>query len=531
MKISLRLIILLLFNIAGGNIIAQGISAEQRFAAGDKAYSVLQDYIYTMDFKENALAKGYDDAQAAKFKALFLPDAKIADEINHSTDMCHTDSPAVNITVEDYLAKLHQNFEEGISSRILKSHFVFDELPNKKASIYLEKSIKAKYKSSYNYEIKDTVIIALTFDDDYNSCKIADIRKLGGVFKCPNCNPCIDKHIAATAVAQNKVTAKKPEIVIIPDKPKSQPVKPEGDLSINIGAPLNTPIITTPNVANLKYDQLIPGASGLVGFKIKPIGLDFAGSLEFDLYFSKNIGLGTGLYYSYTTVQANYDTLHLSYRAVNSAGVAFLRRYNAFYVNEDIMMQNVGIPLILKTKFKIGEKLDFFFHIGGMVTFLNNAASKYNGTVDQEAIYQYRQMNGKLTEVFDPTGEVLSTDLKLTREFAMQHSNGSLTSVNNYFSENQSGFDVALGQNVQGKQKFNYKMGYGGLLRFGVNYKLSKIVSINIGANVTGLYLNGNNAYGSQLTDQLGKYNSVFGAVNQAVNISYFLNFGFQFKL
>jgi hypothetical protein len=160
-----------------------------------------------------------------------------------------------------------------------------------------------------------------------------------------------------------------------------------------------------------------------------------------------------------------------------------------------------------------------------LVTFFNTQTTKSEATVDQEGIYQIR--NNRF--VYDPAQQVTSTDWILTRDFVS--SRGTDANVAAYFEKNKDLYNVALGQNVTVKDKFSYKLGYGGILRLGVSCQLSKKVFFNVGANITGLYINGNDKFGNQLTDKLGEYHSTYYANNHFINLSYFLNLGLQFKL
>lgn len=333
---------------------AQKVKPDQQFAAGDKVYGVLRDYIANMDFKENSLSSGYNETQIGKFKARFLPNAKILDEINPKQDICDRNPTPVYLTIDDYIELLRINFPVGISSRVTKSTIVFDSLSEKKVSVFLEKTITAQYKYTNTFSVKDTIVIQIAFDDDYSSCFISGIEKKGGIVKCINC-PC--KEVAD----HPKDKVGKDKVVTETIKAESKPHQAvEVNLGVNIGLPLSNNIVSSPSISDYKYDALINNSSYAKGFKVKPIGLNVSSSVELDIFFTKNIGISTGFYYSFNSSQISVDTLHLRYRSFNSENVPFLRRYTAMDVAEKSSLQSIGVPLLLKAKFPISEKCSFF---------------------------------------------------------------------------------------------------------------------------------------------------------------------------
>jgi hypothetical protein len=476
-------------------------NTEKDFAAGNKVYTLLSDYLANMDFKENALSKGYDEKNIDAFKELFTANAKILDEANPPVDFCIKDSIDIYVSISEYITKLSANYPTGISSKATKISIDFKKLSQLKAFIVMEKVIKGDYRGDH-VEIKDTLLLSLVFTEDYKECKIDGIKKLGRSWRCINCKPC----------PVQKEPEAKTDVGV--------------DLTVNIGAPLNTMSVNIQSTDAFNHGENIASEGRIKGLKAKPVGAGVNASLELDIYFThkRNIGLGVGLYYTLATTTVNIDTLHLLYGSKNSNDMRFVRILTARDVTEKVMSQNFGIPLLFKANVEVSKKMDFFFHVGPIITFANTQTTSYTAVVDKEANYQIR--GEQFT--YDDKHIYENTDLLYTKGMVLNHANGDYERVTDYFNRNTTYYNVFIDKNINGKEVFNYTVGYGALLRTGISLKVSELFAFNIGATFSALKVQGNNKKGRALEDD---YKSVFYAVNSYNSYSYFLNLGLKFKL
>ncbi len=545
------------------------LSLNQRKAAAETIDNVFSDYISASDFKELGYT-GFSQNKINKFTALFDSGVVIHDDLS---PVSINDLTTSDKNVAQYISDLKQNFPAGIKSMITKANINLKELNRKKVEVVFERSVSGSYKSGQFFQDKQSVmVITFRLSDDYKSAKITGITKSSSNLKCPEC----PVQALAEVNKQKPEKPSKPDKVEKPSKPektekpdktllsqKTNKEKPQNDiivqevkpkkekqpkgeggnfgvaLALNLSGPGNFSATSAPDVSKFNYPILgNPGINSLVkdssfysGFSNKP-GLSFSAGLDLDLMFGKkkNIGVGIGAMYNYSSSTMHFDTMQLFYNAENSGNKNFLRILAPGSINENISTSSFALNVLFKYQGDVNSKIGYYMHAGPVMVFSTSATSNYSTDITYSSVYQYRNRS---YDEYDATGSIQSSDVQVTVH-QYETTGRELTPYEFYARHARAGFDVAYDSLVTGSKSFNYKMGFGALIRGGITFHCAKQLDLNLGASVMWTQVTGNDQLNAVLSakqaDELGKYNSVLHTVDNLSNINVGLHLGLVYK-
>ena len=270
-------------------------------------------------------------------------------------------------------------------------------------------------------------------------------------------------------------------------------------------------------------------------------GMSFGGDVQLGYFFGKkgHFGIGTGLMYLNQTGNLLLDNFHVQYQSTDVNGNTFRQVVtvnnsnisNPNRVTEQLTINNINIPLLLKYKVRFSRRFGFTADAGILynVQYQNNY--KTDATFDYEAMYQAAKPSGDGKPfVYDNSPTPNVNDYLITRSHYL--SANPTGNVNAYFnSQYNSGYNVGLGVQPDNKKgTVSYATGsVGFLFRPCLNYFLSDWCALNIGGYF--LYQPYNNSVpsGYKLTDKVGGYSSSLNSVSSGNAESYGGNLGVRF--
>jgi len=271
------------------------------------------------------------------------------------------------------------------------------------------------------------------------------------------------------------------------------------------------------NISQLKFDN---GAS---------YGID--AQVGYFFGHKKNWGIGTGVMYMFQQGNATMDNFHIEYQSTDYQGNIFRQSVTSDgAVKEALSISNFNIPLLLKYKKRLSQKIGITADAGLLFNLVENNYYNTNTAFDYEAIYKFgTNENGGVT-VYDNSPVPGTTDWLITKaQYLGSHTNGN---IQDYFNTlRNEGYNVGLGvKPANNTGNISFMSGsVGFLIRPAVSFYLSDKVALNLGAFY--LYQNfshtASNSY--LLTDKVGSYNSALNGVSSSANNAYGVNFGVRY--
>ena len=265
--------------------------------------------------------------------------------------------------------------------------------------------------------------------------------------------------------------------------------------------------------------------------------------LEFDVLFgkNKNMGLSTGVLLAQNFSKSKLpDEFKIEYLAHDKEHAEFRRILTAKNVEEKLSITNVSIPILFKFSTPTSEtkKTGFDIEFGPLVSVYSKAKSKMSAAINYEAIYTASINNGLGYSATTSNSDWLLTEEAVTKHFS---SNGQYESVSDYFDKHYArGYFVGLDKKADGDGgSIKYKLGFGGLLRTGLSYRISKSVFFKFGisaAIISNKHTPSDNTFkpidaADDFEKEGVKFSSFLNTTKSSLTTQFGINLGIQYQI
>jgi len=451
--------------------------------------------------------QGVSDEKAAEFKALFVSDAAIYDDIcpNQVED---TPYKLSNKSVNQYIQDVKRMYPEGINASITKATIAIKD--NGTVEFIYEKSTSATTEHQgkrITFQNKDTLQMVVKWVD--NKVKIVAITSVGSNITC---NPCFyDKQV--------KTKVKEEEVISIgnPNKLKTSKIVLNAMIGGSFG--MASTALGDRDFTKLNYVD-VPVTSSDVAYKDASVSSFFDAGARVEILFGKKetrFGLYLGV--DYTKINASYtaDTLFQSFYSENDAFNRHLTYYN---VEEQVSISAIGIPVGLSGVINVSEKLKVYVGAGAKLLVGSGVSSSYNTKADNELVLHY---NNAGQPIIDETGTIDQQDWVFTTEAVPSGQDPDA-----YFARAaELGYPVTIGNEIDGETgKINLGFAVQAQLAAGVRYFISPTVFLqpSIVLGYTGFANKGPDNQPENLATtpyySLLHYSSKLSALQVGINVS-----------
>jgi outer membrane protein OmpA-like peptidoglycan-associated protein len=287
----------------------------------------------------------------------------------------------------------------------------------------------------------------------------------------------------------------------------------------NIGNYLNG-IASVSNTGNLSFSN----------------GLAYGFDAQLAYFFGRknNFGIGAGFMYLAEQGDTKLDKFHVEYQSTDGSGSTFRQLITSNgAITEKMHITDLNIPVLLKYKHRLSQKWGITADAGALFNLQMSSRYSSNANFNYEAVYRLQGSGDNLVAVYDNTPVPNpSQDHVITKSEYIRVNPG--LDVNNYFNNvmPRNIYNVGLGLKPNNNTgTVSYVTGsVGFLVQPGVNYYLSDMVALNLGAYF--LYQPfQNKSNTNMLSNKIGDYSSVLYSAKDNVNMSYGLNLGVRVYL
>ncbi len=560
---------ILIFNVVS----AQKLDWQERRKVADQIDELIENYINNCELTELGGTE-YSPEKVQAFKDLFVEGAKITDEVAiQRTEDGGGELKEQNI--DQYTADLMERYGQGMTIKVSKLQADYSELDKRKAKVFMERQFRAKKEKGGYYLKTSDVTLNLEMDRELNYVKISNLTTEPIKPPIPENEAPIAKNIDIKVKSGETISINLNDSCKDSDGDKLTYTKvsgpSKGTLKTNangrwtytaneiteatsdqftykvcdtkkacIEAKVNISIEEKDKDGRGLYIDLIAGL-GRSSFDAGGVEFDYginrgvtenaiAGSggsgisfgAEVDYFFTNNIGIGAGILFNRMGGKFDVNNFEARYWSDAYNGVSgqdYERVVSIANLTEEYTVTNIGIPLLLKFKTDINDKIGVFANLGILYNLSSSAKSTFGGgTIDYEAIYysadgvNYGYDNTNANPIHNDT---------LNRGNVRMFQDPTLN----------LGTDIEA---VSMDDKIDFSSHIGLLGRIGVTFSLSDKMSVLLGGQYTSGSLSSGNTDGYRITDLInsegkGEYNS---PLNGGAGYSNFgLNIGLSFKL
>ncbi len=579
MKKTLLLIIFLCSIVA--TLSAQKIDWQERKTAANLIDDLIEDYINYAEFSDLGDDKYSEDGIKA-FQDLFKDGVVIKDEANpkiaEDGKMAATEQ-----NLSEYIADIKARYPQGISAKFTKIQADYSQLERRKARIVMERQFRAKDETG-NYFLKTSdLLLEVEMDQYFENIKIVNLTTDKLPMPQKSNNEPIARSDEKTVKPGKSYTIdiatndNDPDGDVLTYKLKNPPKFGKATVSSNgtcsykanadaggesdsfvyqvcdprgacddatvviniepdpVGQGLYAGLMVSAGAANANSGSINWGYNNGLGI-VDDSGISGSGgtslgiAAEVDYYFTDNIGVGTGL--QYNRMSGGFDIQNFSAKyasrdyTMNIGDVEqweYQRTATIDQLQEDYTLTNIGIPLLVKFKKGITNKINIFAHAGVLYNISSSTRSSLsNGTVDYEfAIFSQEETNenfGESTDFVESNSGNANNVLKIEKEAYLDAGHSEPTAEEHMNNLNEGGLNIGLDINAgNGDNQSTLNSHLALLGRVGAVYNISDKIGIMAGLQYTSGTLKAMDAY--TLVDTIiNEGNNRYGAYNSLLN-------------
>ena len=506
------------------------------FAKVDSLLKNFNDYSEFKDLEDNP--NEISTKYAEKFKALFTPDATIADELcmkyfdndnNLSSYLTYE-----NRSVDDYILKRKNEFSKGIDDiKVINTDISYREIALGHVTVIMERYSKATLPiSNITISSRPIITVDLQFSNNFSELKITSIRmvnedeskKVRGYKHSKNDEDLDFK----SADDEDKLYPGLKESSGHPNADEVSYLRTTGisfdanfNIDLSFGYGMNIPTIAVNDFSNsslfANYNRASEDWSSTNKFseskmKVKSIlSAGISGTYFFGVL--AKVGLTSGINWSQINSEiSNKNDIHISYRAEDPMGNSYRRIISSKGITEDYTATYLSIPLMAKYKLnlrKISNKLSFEIGAGvNMNLDMTAISSDPSGTFNYEAVYTAQQVPGKFPTYtylsqaeIDANSNVYEWNIENGREDI------------NYVAQRE-GLDLGVDKSLKlTENKTVFKGAIGAIVSPTLYYKIGNKMFAALGLTYTTNTFSSDKASEYRITDKVGEYNSLLQSI------------------